>query len=110
MAKPTTPRKKSRSAARQPAADPRQLEVFAEDPILFLGEEPAAKQSFHVKQDMSPRGREAQAVARRMSDNNQAVAKILLDTVVTLCEDGTLDPAEWAKELALLAELADGTE
>jgi len=97
----------SRSKARQPAADPRQIEAFPEqDPILFLGEEPAAKCSFHVKPDPSPRGR---SIAR-LSENNRIVSENLMDVILTLCEDGVLDKSQWAETIVLLSKVADGTE
>jgi len=101
--------KPSRSVARQPAVKAPQQQEDPADPILFLGEEPAAIRSFHVKQDLSPRGRELREAADRLKDANNKLAKILLDTVLALCEDGTLDAKEWKPTLTLLAELADGT-
>jgi len=71
-----------------------------------LDEPPAAKQSFHVKQDPSPRGREL----ARVSENNRIVSENLLDVIRSLCEDGVLDRIEWAESIIALGRVANGTE
>jgi len=103
------PMKKTRV---RPKGAPAEVKATEKFPGLQLDSFPNPRPgaSFHVKQDESPRGRDARAVTAAMQKTNQAVAKILLDTVVTLCEDYILDRAEWEQELTLLAELADGTE
>jgi len=92
------------------AADPKQLQAFPDpQPAASLSEEPAAKSSFHVKQDISPRGRLAAESQGLLAQSNQTIAKLLLDVVYALCEDGTLDRVEWAESLVALERLANGT-
>jgi len=89
----------------QAAADPRQVEAFLDSPPS-LSEEPAAKQSFHVKQDPSPRGRQVHT----LSENNRIVSENLIDVIMALCEDGVLDRIEWAESIVALNRVANGTE
>jgi len=101
--------KKTRVRAKraQPAADPRQLEAFDEDPILFLGESEEPKRSFHVKPNPSLAG-QAKEESLRALENNAVVAENLLDVIEALCQDGTLHLAAWQPSIDALKKMSMG--
>lgn len=73
----------------------------------FPTSQPAAKTSFHVKQDTSPRGREIDALRQASSKATRLLASTVLDTLLTLCDDGILERPQWEKTLVDLANIAD---
>jgi len=102
--KPSTRRKTPvRRRAPEPAQS-RQIEPLdLEEPPPSLS---APHQSFHVKHDNSPRGMAAQEQAAKTAQ----IAKVLLDTIVTLCDDEVLSWDTWEKTIIELGNLVDGTE